>query len=310
MKLLFTNKQISLFLYFVFVNLVALAQSPLYQIYQVSGNVKLQKAELSGLQEAKKNNFLYPGDQIILNNAEIILFDRDTNYIRLRKNGIYSTAELEKIKKTHISDNITKKYCVLLWGETQNREHPGSIGSEEFANSLGGVSRGLIQVTSPGPVLNTSASSQWFIWKKIPSASSYTFKIFNDDENQLFSKTLLDTQILISLQEVLEHERTYKWSISVEGKTYRDEQAFSALLTWIDEKKVFKTISTDVKDSLGGVIYELQLANRYEKAGCTTTADDIYRKLIANNSSDPAIKDMYKSFLQRTGIRNFLEVIY
>lgn len=280
-------------------------QWPLYRIYQVKGNVKLQKSGTAALQPASKSTFIYDGDKLILENADVILFDRDTNYIRVMQNGQYSTKQIHDLEKIHAKDNITIKYIALLWEDLfKTEQRPGTFHADEVANSTGGVSRGLIQFISPGLDVSTSLDEQLFKWKKVNGVKTYTLAFYDENNTIVFIRKTVDTQLLVKLKDPLMYGKSYSWSLTISGKNFNNSPGANGHLTLVNEKETLPTIEMQSPDSLNGIVHELQLADLYEKSGCTKKALSIYESLVSNNEPDPAIQRLYNSFLIRTGIKN------
>src|ERR1700755_2446542 len=84
------------------------AQWPAFGVYHTAGTIKCRSVRDGKTDAVIQHSWLYAGDKLMLidNVSEIILFDRDTNYIRLHGKGTYTTADIEKMQKTHVKDNV------------------------------------------------------------------------------------------------------------------------------------------------------------------------------------------------------------
>src|SRR5580693_2705858 len=119
-------------------------QWPAFGVYHTAGPVKCIPARGGPAKPVIRYSWVYEGDRLLLQDiiSELILFDRDSNYIRLHGKGGYTTADIEKMERTHVQDNITVRYLSLLWEELFRPGSNSLMEKEKIAGSAGGVSRG------------------------------------------------------------------------------------------------------------------------------------------------------------------------
>ena len=82
--------------------LAAHGQGPVFGVYFNAGNIKCTPARGKGTHALGYHEWLFAGDRVTLqdNISELILFGRDSSYLRLDGKGNYLVADLEKIYKT------------------------------------------------------------------------------------------------------------------------------------------------------------------------------------------------------------------
>jgi hypothetical protein len=283
----------------------ACAQWPVFRVYHISGTIKYKSSGQSHLKPLTKSAYLYQRDTILLinNNADIILFDRDTNYIQIRLKGKYSVAEIQDMQKTHIKDDITIKYIKLLWEELFKPDEGGFTNDDEtISSSTAGVSRGLSIVIAPGDRYRTSMDVQWFRWKKISWAKSYRLRLTNQNKTECYNKLTTDTQAYVHFTDSMPYGNLYMWNLKVIGDGSQTMPDVTGYLELIDEKKVLPGISKSATDSLKGIAHDLSLIGLYEDHGCIKKAADAYQLLLKKYPEDRALKKLYHAFLSR----NFL----
>lgn len=305
MKLLFINLFV-LWCGFYFFIQNAHAQWPVFRVYHVEGLIKYKTSGQSPFKPIFKSVYLYKGDTILLLNdkADIILFDRDTNYIQINFKGKYSVAEIQKMQKTHMRDDITAKYARLLWEDVFKPANNGlNSDKEAIANSAGGVSRGLSMVIAPGLRYRTSMDKQLFRWEKISWARLYRLRMTNPSGADCYNQLTTDSQLYVHFKGPLTYGNTYHWTLEIIGEGSRTQDGENGYLELIDEKKVLPTISLRRVDSLPGLANELQWIELYEDNGCIKKALSVYLNLLKKYPNDRALKQLYYTFTKQ----NFLK---
>jgi hypothetical protein len=259
-----------------------LAQWPLYRVYQTQGTVRCRKGDKSAV--LVRNTFLYNGDILVLeDNARVTLFDQQTNYIRLVARGTYTMADVQKLQKTPITDNITVKYCTLLWQELL---HPGG---EQAPGSVAGVSRGLAVVLFPASGYKTSVAYLPFVWNKIAWAEGYRLTVGH------CTLSVGDTTALLDIKDSLHYGAAYHWTLSaLRGGNARTVD--TGRLVLVDESAV---PPVPVGDTLGGLLDGLRRCEWLEHQGCIAMASGLYRALMVDNLRDTALQILYTAFIER-----------
>jgi hypothetical protein len=272
---------------------------PLFCVYEVQGNVVLQKPSSAEISKIKKTQFINSGEIIMIkdDNSELILFDKDTNYITLNKKGSYTTDAVLKYKKEHLKDGITIKYSSFFWKEFFKPEKLSSLeNAEEIAKSSGGVSRGLIQIISPSSNYQTSMDELLFKWKKINGAHVYSFVITDKDGKNYYRNILADTLLLVHFHDSLPYGNLYRWSLGFVSNTIAEIEPFTGQLELVDEEKILPLLQLNSPYSLQGVLRGLQYAELYEENGCIKKAYLTYKSLIEKNPGDKSLKALFISF--------------
>jgi hypothetical protein len=244
---------------------------------------------------------VYEGDRLLLQDkiSELILFDNDSNYIRLHGKGSYTTADIEKMERTHLRDNITVRYLSLLWEELFRPGKSSQPEKEKIAGSAGGVSRGLPLVTAPRDNYLTSMDSLAFRWHPVPWGRKYVLQLQNVEGLLWKDCVAADTQLIVRFKDQLAYGKKYKWTIDIIGQSGRPQFGDSGNLTLVDEPTVLAQLTPLSADSLGGIISTLQRIERCENLGCTKRADELYRRLLTDFPHNSALHKLYWSFCRR-----------
>jgi hypothetical protein len=286
-------------------NVSAQSRWPLFCVYEVHGNIVLQKTSSPEIIKIKKTQFIYSGETIFIKdeNSELILFDKDTNYITLNKKGTYTSEAVIKYKKEHLKDGITIKYSSFFWKEFFKPEKPESLeNAEEIAKSSGGVSRGLIQVFSPSANYQTSMDELIFKWKKIKAARVYSFIMTDKDGKNYVQKILADTSLVVHFHDSLPYGNIYRWSLGFVSNTIAEVEPVNGQLELVDEEKILPLLQLNSPYSLKGVLHGLQYAELYEENGCIKKAYSTYKDLLEKNPADKSLKELFLSFKKRNYI--------
>jgi hypothetical protein len=304
MKHSYLNNSFILSLSLCLISQYVCAQSPwpLFCVYDVHGNVILKK-KLSPTESSqiKKTQFIYNKEEISLkdDDGQLILFDKDTNYITINKKGSYTTDTIIKIKKTHLKEGITVKYFSFFWDDFFKPMKSKNISDkEDISNSSGGVSRGLMQVISPAPSFQTSMDECMFKWRKVKDAQSYSFLMIGNDGKEYYKRIIQDTQLLVKFKDSLAYGNAYTWTIAFHGSTIQTEETASGQIELIDEEKVLPTLHANITDSLNGVVHDLQLADLYQENGCIKKAYSIYKELVKKYPADKSLKKLFDDFVR------------
>jgi hypothetical protein len=292
---------------FLYPGLTTRAQWPAFGVYHTAGTIKCKSAHESQLQPVAPHSWLYDGDKLMLldNISEIILFDRDTNYIRLHGKGTYSTADIRKMQKTHVRDNITVRYLSMVWEELLKPGSGSLMEKEKIAHSTGGVSRGLSPILNPRDDYSTSMDLLCFRWHSIHWAHKYFLRLRDRQGQLLYDTITADTQAVVHFPGRIAYGNTYTWSLDLIGESGRLQFADSSSLTLIDESTAlthFPAFTSDM-DSLGGIATLLQRIRQYEDIGCTRMADTLFHRLTNDYPQDLALNQLYIDFRRR----NYLE---
>jgi hypothetical protein len=285
----------------------ARGQWPAFGVYHTEGTIKCASAHNHETAPVIQHSWLYEGDKLMLldNIAEIILFDKDTNYIRLRGKGTYTTAQIEKMRRTHVRDNVTVKYLSLLWEELFRPGSSSLMEKEKIAGSTGGVSRGISVLLAPRDGYSTSMEFLCFRWHSVHWARKYFLRI-RDQQGQLrYDSVSPDTMAVVRFPDRFTYGNTYTCYLDLIGESGRLQFADSCHVTLIDETTVLPQlpIVTEDPDSLGGIVILLRRIQQCETNGCIRQADELFHHLTTGHSQDPALDQLYAAFRRR----NYME---
>jgi hypothetical protein len=274
---------------------------PAFGVYHTAGTIKCVSAKGGVAQAVLPHSWVYTGDKLLLldNVAELILFDRDSNYIRLHGKGNYTTADIQKMQRTHVRDNITVKYLSLLWEELLRPGSASLIEKEKIARSTGGVSRGLTVILTPRDAYSTSMDSLCFRWHRVNWAKKYFLRLRTPDGDIRFDSVLIDTEVVVHFSPRMPVGYTYIWSLDLVGGSGRLQFSDSSHLILIDESTVLPQVPALEADSLGGPAAILRRIEQLESYGCIREADALYQRLMADFPVDGALNELYFAFRER-----------
>jgi hypothetical protein len=272
------------------------AQWPAYGVYHTVGTITCVPAKGGSTQAVHKGSWIYAGDKLLLVDAmaDLILFDRDSNYIHVKGKGSYTIAELQKMQSTHVRDNITTRYLSLLWEELFR---PGG-GGEMSTGSTGGVSRGFSLMLTPGDTCWTSMDSVVFSWQTMAWGRRYRLSLRDEGGQTVFDSLVADSMVYLVVSPPLMYGHAYNWTLVVIGDSGRQQEGAMGLLELVDEGKVLPQLS--IADA--GPDSALVWAALYEQQGCTRAANAIYLRLLAAESGDKALRALYREFRLRNYI--------
>lgn len=266
-------------------------QGPLFCVYFNAGNIKYIPVHNGPTRPLGFHNWLFNGDRIVLqdNIAELILFDRDSNYLRLDGKGNYTIADLAKLPHRRLSDSITVRYLSLLWN--------GAPRSAMYAPAAPFI---------PGPprAYTTSLDTMIFRWGRTSWAQKYFLRIRSLRGDLLYDSVLADTQAFVNFAaRRITPGNTYHWALDLIGISGRLQFGDSGHIVLIDEAAVYPQLPPLPEDSLGGIAAVLRKIEQYQAFGCIRHASDLFRRLDADFPTDEAIDMMYQDFLRRNYMR-------
>ncbi|HXD77432.1 MAG TPA: hypothetical protein VN616_06470 [Puia sp.] len=325
-------------------NPAARAQGPVFGVYFNAGNIRYTPAHGGGTQLLGYHNWLFDGDKLSLqdNISELILFDRDSNYVKLEGKGNYTVAQMGQLPRHRLTDTVEIRYASLFWadapqptvratGRHRSRGEPnppsgGHDRSNDSLNAPGSHNRpndslNALRVAAPtkigrAPTLTSSAplvliprngyatslDSCIFRWHRIGWARKYFLRMRTAQGEIRYDSVVADTQAIIHLAGHLPPD-TYYWALDIVGESGRLQFGDSGHIIVVDEATVIKQLPALQEDSLGGITSVLRKINQYETSGCTGSADEMYRQLLAAFPTDGALFRMYDAFLTRNGLR-------
>ena len=281
------------------------AQWPDYGVYHTVGLVKCAPAKGGAAQVIRKGSWIYAGDKLLLTDAsaDLILFDRDSNYLHLRGKGSYTTADLQTLRRSHVQDNITCRYLSLLWDELFR---PGE--GEAGTGATGGVSRGLSLVLAPAEDYKTSLDRILFRWQRVAWATGYRLKLNDSAGQAAFDSVVTDTQAVVRVRLPLSYGSTYRWSLELLGAGGRHQVGDTGRLALVDEATLLPALAAKVTppdpELSAGPNSELVLTEVFERQGCTQAALGVYRRLLKTSPDDKAIRVLYRQFQRRNGLED------
>jgi hypothetical protein len=285
----------------IFTAFTARGQWPAFGVYHTAGTIKCVAAHGGATRPLTEHSWLYEGDKLMLldNIAEIILFDRDTNYIRLHGKGNYTTADIKKIQRSHIRDNITVRYISLLWDELIRPGAGTQKQKEQIASSTGGVVRGLSLVIAPRDGYATSMDSLIFCWHSVSWARKYFLRLRNPDGQLCYDSVIVDTQAVVHFPGRMTAGNYYTWTLDIVGESGRLQFADSNHIVLVNESAILPQLPPITPDSIGGIAVRLQQIEQYENASCTKQANDLFLQLTTDFPEDAALGQLYAAFRQR-----------
>jgi hypothetical protein len=278
----------------------AQGQWPAFGVYHTAGAIKCVSTR-GGSTVVHPRSWVYDGDKLLLLDAgaEIILFDKDSNYIRLAGKGTYTTDDIKKMQRTHVKDNITVRYLSLLWEELFKPGSAAAMEKETMSNSTGGVSRGLSLVVAPADNYQTSMDGQTFRWQRVAWATTYHLRLRGADGQPRYDSITADTQLYVRFTNRLPYGSSYTWSLDLLGGSGRTQSGATGHLTLVDEKTTLASLPPLPPDPLGDLDLDLQRAEQYENSGCINKANTLYHHLLAVYPNDSSLKELYFAFRRR-----------
>jgi hypothetical protein len=276
-------------------------QWPAFGVYHITGNIKCAPAKGGGTKPVVSHSWLYDGDKLMLldNISDVILFDRDNNYIHLSGKGTYATADIQKMQRIHVQDNLTVRYLSLVWDEVLHPSSGSQMDKEKFVHSTGGVSRGLTVMLTPRDGYATSMDSVIFRWHKVSWARKYFLRLRTPDGDLRVDSVLIDTAAVVHFSPRMNAGNTFFWSLDLVGESGRLQFSDSSHIVLVDESIVIPQVPAPKTDSLGGVAAILQRIEQFEEFGCIRHADGLFQRLIADFPADAALDRLYAAFRER-----------
>ncbi len=277
------------------------AQWPEYGVYHTIGRIQCLRAKGGATQVLGKGSWIYSGDELLLADgiADIILFDRDSNYIHVKGKGRYTTVDLSTLQRSHVRDNITIRYLYLVWEELFR---PGS--DQSATGSTGGVSRGGSLMLFPADDYRSSLDRVLFRWQPVVWATHYRLRMTDDGGRLVYDSAFKDTQVIVRVRPPLSFGQRYHWALDLEGLDDRHQEGATGELQLVDEKKVLAGADDAIAepDALPGLNTSLMRAEEYERLGCTRSANAVYLRLLSADREDMALQVLYREFRRRNGI--------
>lgn len=289
------------------------AQIPEYYVYLVKGDIKIVHLKSKPVL-LKQNSLVFKDDELILTkNSEVTLVNRDSKYLVINKEGKTKIRELLQGRHDTYT-GVTKKYLQLLWHELLDPNYDYSkFKLQNIAGVYGGVSRGdedCKNLIFPISGLKTSSDSVQFIWKKSNPNNNYNLFIYDVTGKEVFSKTLRDTQFIISLSKnLLLAKGKYVWLIkeAIPGCEEGTPHVFE-IITKEQEQKIIDSYSKDAVNP--NLILQLQLIDRLEKNKLIYAAIRKYEALMKEYPHNSTLKKIYYIFLSEYGFIKKAEEVW
>ena len=311
MSLLSLIRQIVALLLIQTLSLAVRAQGPVFVAYYSAGNIKCSPTH-GGSHPLDYHNWLFEADRLSLqdNIAELILFDRDSNYLRLDGKGNYPVSELEKMPRHRITDSVAIHYLSILWTtaprprtppRTSPPPAPAVKGSPTHHSPQVNPQPGSHLVIGPGNGYTTSLDSCIFRWHPVNWARKYFLRMRTREGEIRYDSVLVDSDAVVNFAGRMPPD-TYFWALDLVGESGRLQFGDSGHITLIDETPVLPLLPPLPEDSIGGVIAVLRKIAQYEAAGCTRSAAAMFVQLSLEFPTDAALDKMYQAFLVRNGL--------
>ncbi|HET6253228.1 MAG TPA: hypothetical protein VFE32_04115 [Puia sp.] len=285
--------------------LAARGQQPVFGIYSAAGTIKYSPARkgAGGPRPIAQHDWLYNGDklQLLDNMAETILFDRDSGYVRLMGRGAYTTADIDKMRRTHVRDTLILRYLSLLWaGLTQpaagNRPHTPSLPTHTSAMQ----SRTALSISlAPRNSYATSMDSIIFRWRQVSWARKYFLRMRTPQGQLCLDSVLVDTQAVVHFPGRMLPGNGYTWSLDIVGESGRLQFADSGHIVLVNESAILPGLPPIEADSIGGIGIILQQVEQFENATCIKQAEKVFQRLTTDFPQDAALNELYFEFRQR-----------
>jgi hypothetical protein len=288
-------------------SLTVCGQGPVFAVYFNAGSIKCTPPR-GGSHPIEFHNWLFEGDKLSLqdNIAELILFCRDSSYLRLDGKGNYSVLDLEKMPRRHIADSVTLRYLSLLWSDAPRPRPltppPPTAKSNIARPPLRPYSSGAPLMISPHNGYITSLDSCIFRWRPVSWAQKYFLRIRSREGEIRFDSVLVDTQAIVNFAGKMP-PGAYFWALDLVGEFGRLQFGDSSHIVLIDEAPVIAQLPSLPEDSLGGIVATIRKIAQYEASGCTKSAAEMFRELAAVFPTDSALDKMYHAFLLRNGLQ-------
>ena len=286
-------------------------QGPVFGVYFNAGTIKYLPAHDGAARPLVFHDWLAEGDRVLLqdNIAELILIDRDSNYIRLDGKGNYTVADLEKMPRNHVADSITLRYFSLLWTEAPHSSPHSPATKEKTLSGVNGRQHSAANLMPATPFMvaprhgySTSLDSLIFRWHRISWAQKYLLRIRNLAGEVRYDSVLVDTEAVVNFAGRMSPD-TYYWALDLVGASGRLQFGDSSHIALIDEAAVLPQLPPLPVDSLGGIATILRRIEQYEAFGCLRHASNLFQQLTVDFPTDGALDKMYQEFLQRNYLR-------
>lgn len=267
----------------LFLTLGARAQSPVLCVYFTAGTVSYIPSH-GPITPLDTHTTLFVNDKLTLsdNVSEVILFSRDTSYLKLEGRGTYTAAALSRLPRHRIRDPMMILYFSFFW-------QPAPLTMPAPATF----------VIGPRPGYATSQDSLIFTWHNVSWARKYFLRVRNPDGQLCYDKVVVDTAAVVHFNPTMPPGNSYNWAIDIVGEGGRLQFADSGHIVSIDETKLLPQLPALGLDSLGGIAPILEQIEQYENAGCIRQADTLFQRLLANSPMDAALDKLYAAFRAR-----------
>lgn len=298
-----------LFLFFLIRVFPTRAQRPVFGVYLTTGTINCTFTHGGGYSTVFLHSWLYPGDKLTLADdiSEIVLFDRDTGYVRLRGKGSYSTDMVRKMQHTRVHDTMIIRYLSLLWLQAPQPAPAESRTDARGHTAASQTHRPVIPVTpgstttvlAPRANYATSLDSLIFRWRNVYWARKYFLRLRNTDGQLCYDGVIVDTQAVVHFPGRMTPGNTYAWTLDIVGESGRLQFADSGHIVLVNESVIFPQLPPVTPDSIGGIAIILQRIEQYENASCIKQANDFFQRLISELPMDAALDQLYTEFRRR-----------
>ena len=288
------------------------AQRPVFGVYTTSGTVTCVPARGGGSSPVLQHIWLYPGDKLTLsdNISEIVLFDHDTSYVRLKEKGTYKMDQIGKMQHTRVHDSLMIRYLSLVWAENSGSSPAAARSTGAPPNPATGSSAGTpashyfqnsfpTRVLAPRAGYATSLDSLIFRWHGVSWARKYFLRLRNPDGQLAYDSVIIDTQAVVHFPGRMTAPNSYTWTLDIVGEAGRLQFADSGHIVLVNESAVLPQLPAITADPIGGIAIILQHIEQDESAGCTKQANDYFQQLTADFPMDAALNQLYMEFRRR-----------
>jgi hypothetical protein len=212
-----------------------MAQSPLFFIDQLEGDVQVVKAGSKNAGTASINLLLYPEDRLLLNKEGVKckLAGRNNNHIVLTRKGSYKVSDITKMPFVE-SSSILSKYYQLLWEELLQTSVGGGTGRKDdlrdyWKNSKRGI---CSAIQEPLDKTITDDAIVYFTWPKMGATQQYRFSLFDPKGSLLYQFIVKDTFLGINHKNFIRQpQNSYLWQVESEEKS--GNKTCQYLLNWV-----------------------------------------------------------------------------
>jgi hypothetical protein len=298
-------KKISYFMLLLLLSVSAAAQSNIFVIYSMKGDISVVENKVET--KAKIGKILN-GDAMIklAPGSFATLLCNETRLFSLNKTGNYTTGKLADSCKVNNS-SFSATYLKYIWNEFTKPKGSPEKNRKAYMANVGAVSRSINNVWID-PKLDTVYYVSGTIplsWKSYTDAEEFEFKLFDavNLASPVFTKTIKKKHIDISdLLKNIQTGKTYYWTAMIKGE---DNEERKLLRYWTKDeythfysgiKKVNGASEGDAETNfrLGFLLEEAHFLadayNHYLKATQLAPDNPLYRFTFMSFKKDYEIK--------------------